>query len=74
MYKVEQTLMGQVPTLLRIGEKFLDWSDEDPPLDVILEAVILYWLTETFPTSIYSYRQVRIAIVLPRKNANARFF
>ncbi|KAG8531141.1 uncharacterized protein KY384_004499 [Bacidia gigantensis] len=41
-----------------MGEKFLDWSDQDLPLDVILEAVSLYWLTETFPTSIYPYRQL----------------
>jgi microsomal epoxide hydrolase len=42
----------------RIGEKFLAWTDEDPPLDVILESVSLYWFTETFPRSIYPYRQV----------------
>ncbi|KAL8743847.1 MAG: hypothetical protein Q9190_003836 [Brigantiaea leucoxantha] len=40
-----------------IGEKFLAWTDQDPPLEVILESVSLYWLTETFPTSIYTYRQ-----------------
>jgi len=39
-----------------IGEKFLDWSDEDPSLDTILESVSLYWLTETFPRCIYPYR------------------
>ena len=42
----------------RIGEKFLDWTDITPPLDTILESVTLYWLTETFPSSIYPYRQV----------------
>lgn len=41
-----------------IGEKFLDWTDETPPLDTILESVSLYWLTDTFPTSIYPYRQL----------------
>jgi len=40
-----------------IGEKFLEWSDEDPSLDTILESITLYWLTDTFPTSIYAYRQ-----------------
>jgi len=39
-----------------IGEKFLDWSDEDPSLDQILESVTLYWLTDTFPRCIYPYR------------------
>lgn len=28
-----------------IGEKFLEWTDEDPALDDILESVSLYWLT-----------------------------
>jgi microsomal epoxide hydrolase len=40
-----------------IGEKFLEWSDEDPSLDTILEAVSLYWFTETFPRSIFPYRE-----------------
>lgn len=39
-----------------IGEKFLEWSDEDPALDTILESVSLYWFTHTFPRCIYPYR------------------
>jgi hypothetical protein len=49
----------------RIGEKFLAWTDQDPPLDEILASVTLYWLTETFPRSIYPYRQVRISFLYP---------
>lgn len=30
-----------------IGEKFLEWSDEEPALDDILESISLYWLTDT---------------------------
>jgi len=41
-----------------IGEKFLEWTDEDPPIEKILESVTLYWLTETFPRCIYPYRGV----------------
>ncbi|GAB7365446.1 hypothetical protein MBLNU230_g6520t1 [Neophaeotheca triangularis] len=41
-----------------IGEKFLEWTDEDPPLDDILASVTLYWLTETFPRCIYPYRGI----------------
>ncbi|EPE31760.1 alpha/beta-Hydrolase [Glarea lozoyensis ATCC 20868] len=41
-----------------IAEKFLAWTDEDPPLNTILESVTLYWLTETLPTSLYPYRQL----------------
>jgi microsomal epoxide hydrolase len=42
----------------RIGEKFLEWSDTDPSVEEILRAVSLYWLTDTFPRSIWPYRAV----------------
>jgi len=42
----------------RIGEKFLDWTDEDPPLNAIIESVSLYWLTNSAATSLWPYRQV----------------
>lgn len=44
--------------LCRIGEKFREWVDEPLSPEVILECVTLYWLTETFPRSIYTYREV----------------
>jgi len=52
---LEETVLT---SLVRIGEKFLQWSDEDPPLEQILESVTLYWLTDTFPRCIYPYRSV----------------
>jgi len=39
-----------------ISEKFLEWTDDDPALDTILESVTLYYLTDTFPRCIYPYR------------------
>ncbi|KAK5167667.1 uncharacterized protein LTR77_007366 [Saxophila tyrrhenica] len=47
-----------VALLSWIGEKFLEWSDEDPPMEAILDSVSLYWLTDTFPRCIYPYRGV----------------
>ncbi|KAF2450600.1 epoxide hydrolase-like protein [Karstenula rhodostoma CBS 690.94] len=41
-----------------IGEKFLEWSDETPPLDAILTNVSLYYFTDSFPRSIYPYRRL----------------
>ncbi|CAJ2510783.1 Uu.00g064080.m01.CDS01 [Anthostomella pinea] len=41
-----------------IGEKFLAWTDEDPDLDTVLEAVTLYWVTECAATSLWPYRQL----------------
>ncbi|KAB8349429.1 hypothetical protein FH972_023456 [Carpinus fangiana] len=40
-----------------ISEKFLEWTDQDPPLSSILDSVSLYWFTESFPRAIYPYRQ-----------------
>ena len=39
-----------------IGEKYLEWTDDDPSTEEILRAVTLYWLTDTFPRAIYPYR------------------
>ena len=49
-----------IALLAWIGEKFLEWSDQDPPLDQILESVSLYWLTDGFPRGLYPYRSVSI--------------
>jgi len=44
-----------------IGEKFLAWSDPSttPSLNTILTDITLYWLTGCYPTSIYTYRELR---------------
>ncbi|KAI9711725.1 MAG: hypothetical protein M1820_001869 [Bogoriella megaspora] len=46
-----------IALLCWIGEKFIEWTDVTPPLHTILEAVTLYYLTDTFPRSIYTYRR-----------------
>lgn len=43
-----------------IGEKFRDWTDIEPPIDETLTSVSLYWLTDTYPTSIYAYRHMPV--------------
>ncbi|KAJ7604448.1 prolyl aminopeptidase-like protein [Mycena polygramma] len=40
-----------------IGEKMLEWSDENPSLDEILTNVSVYWFTNSISTSFYSYRE-----------------
>ncbi|KII87369.1 hypothetical protein PLICRDRAFT_252879 [Plicaturopsis crispa FD-325 SS-3] len=47
-----------VALLAWIGEKFLDWSDEDPSLDTILESVTLYWFTDSIAHCIWQYREM----------------
>ncbi|KAF2190478.1 epoxide hydrolase 1 [Zopfia rhizophila CBS 207.26] len=46
-----------VSLLAWIGEKFLEWTDQDLPLDTVLGDITLYWLCESFATSIYTYRE-----------------
>jgi microsomal epoxide hydrolase len=50
-----------VAQLAWIGEKFLAWSDPatTPSLHTIISDITLYWLTGCFPTSIYTYREVK---------------
>ena len=38
-----------------IGEKYIEWTDKTPSTQDILDSVMLYWLTETFPRCIYPY-------------------
>ncbi|KII87364.1 hypothetical protein PLICRDRAFT_112525 [Plicaturopsis crispa FD-325 SS-3] len=47
-----------VALLAWVGEKFLDWSDEDLPLDTILQAITLYWVTDTISYTLYPYRDL----------------
>lgn len=42
-----------------MSEKFLAWTDSDPSLSTILESVTLYWFTQSFESSIFTYRTVR---------------
>jgi len=60
-------VLGSSPVglLAWIGEKFLAWSDQDPPLDEILTSLTLWWCTQTFPTSIYPYRDRAITTDSP---------
>ncbi|KAL0632067.1 hypothetical protein Q9L58_009052 [Maublancomyces gigas] len=41
-----------------VGEKLLEWTDVDPPVEKILQLVTMWWFTETFPRSIYPYREL----------------
>ena len=52
-----------VALLAWIGEKFLHWTDEDPPLEAILDSVTLYWFTQSLPRCIYPYRQYFVQYV-----------
>ena len=49
-----------VALLSWIGEKFLDWTHEDPSIHTILESVTLYWLSRCASTNLWSYRHVSI--------------
>ena len=60
-----------------ISEKFLEWSDDKPTLDQILDSITylslflrfvlrsfsLYWVTQTYERCIYPYREVACFLV-----------
>jgi microsomal epoxide hydrolase len=48
----------ELTTALRVGEKLQSWTAETPSVDELLDAVTLYWLTDSFPRAIYPYRQL----------------
>ncbi|CAI0650052.1 unnamed protein product [Colletotrichum noveboracense] len=49
-----------IALLAWIGEKYVHWTDPFHRLSMqtILELTTLYWLTETFPRSLYPYRHL----------------
>ncbi len=47
----------------------MEWSDITLSLETILTFTTLYWLTDTYPSSIYTYRWVRD---LPRPSISSR--
>jgi microsomal epoxide hydrolase len=51
-------MSSPLATLAWIGEKFLEWTDEDPSMDHILTNISLYWFTRCFPSCLYPYRQL----------------
>lgn len=42
----------------RVGEKIIDSFDPDIPTPLLLQWLTLFWLTQSFPTSIYLYRHI----------------
>ncbi|KAL8291281.1 hypothetical protein RQP46_002259 [Phenoliferia psychrophenolica] len=41
-----------------VGEKFQAWTDVNPTKDELLTNLTLWWLTDTYATSIYPYRHL----------------
>lgn len=58
-----------VALLAWVAEKFLEWADGELPLHTVLLCASLYWLTDTFPTSIYPYRE----LFVPDADAGRQF-
>jgi microsomal epoxide hydrolase len=38
-----------------VGEKYIEWADQTPSPQDILDSVMLYWVTDTFPRCIHPY-------------------
>ncbi|POY74622.1 hypothetical protein BMF94_2383 [Rhodotorula taiwanensis] len=50
-------VVGSSPVALLawIAEKYLAWTDEDPPLDTILAICTIWWIRDSYPSSIWAY-------------------
>ncbi|GAA5987786.1 hypothetical protein JCM11641_004929 [Rhodosporidiobolus odoratus] len=50
-------VIGSSPVALLawLAEKFRDWTDEDLPLDSVLAIATMWWLRESYPSSIWAY-------------------
>jgi microsomal epoxide hydrolase len=51
-----------IALLAWIGEKFFEWTDEDPTMEEIVRSVSLYWLTDTIQRCLFPYREVSTRI------------
>ena len=49
--------------IYQVGEKFQAWTDVDPTMDDLLTNLTLWWLTDTYSTSIYPYQHVRKCVL-----------
>lgn len=49
----------------RIGEKFLEWPESKLDTNHILATVTLYWLTDTLPRCVYTYRDTFLCDYVP---------
>ncbi|KAI4726297.1 alpha/beta-hydrolase [Aureobasidium sp. EXF-10728] len=61
-----------IALLAWIGEKFLAWTEQDPPVSLILESVSLYWLTRCAATCLWPYRIVSQSFQLVTASAHDR--
>ena len=55
--------------LRRIGEKYVDAMRGKLPLDFLLAISTLYWLTDTYPSSVYPYRYVSLFTFIDIQNS-----
>lgn len=59
-----------------VAEKYRDWTDETPAIDEILAICTMWWLRDSFPSSIYAYhgerRTLSLNFELTTERANSR--
>ncbi|GAA5923867.1 hypothetical protein JCM1841_001418 [Sporobolomyces salmonicolor] len=47
-----------VALLAWLAEKFRDWTDETPSVDEVLAICTMWWIRDSFPSSIYAYSEL----------------
>ncbi|BGP24824.1 hypothetical protein JCM10295v2_003744 [Rhodotorula toruloides] len=53
-------VVGSSPVALLawLGEKYRDWTDEELPLDHVLSIATIWWIRDSFPSSIWAYADI----------------
>ncbi|KAH8078649.1 hypothetical protein HD553DRAFT_143594 [Filobasidium floriforme] len=62
-----------IALLAWVGEKFIQWTDNTPSTEHILTWLSIYWLTKSYPSSIFYYRDPSMRMsIYNRPGANAK--
>ncbi|GAA5925284.1 epoxide hydrolase [Sporobolomyces koalae] len=68
-------VVGSSPVALLawLAEKYRDWTDETPAVDEILAICTIWWLRDSFPSSIYAYYELLLTGVSQIHNAKENY-
>lgn len=59
---------------LTVAEKYRDWTDETPSIDEILAICTMWWLRDSFPSSIYAYHGTLLSRASPPSDVDSYFY
>ncbi|GAA6059018.1 hypothetical protein JCM10212_001243 [Sporobolomyces blumeae] len=68
-------VVGSSPVALLawLAEKYRDWTDETPSIDELLAICTIWWIRDSFPSSIYAYHELLLTGVSQIHNDPANY-